>query len=132
MSTTELGARLKEVRDLRNLSLKAVAEPADISAAYLQKLERGEVKAPSPHILHRLSQVLAVPYQQLMELAGYVVPSADSETTPRGNLLAHALSSEDITEDEAQELARYLSWYRHQRNQPRTPPPNARGSRQRG
>ena len=39
-----LGDQLREVRRIRGLSLKAVAEPAKISIAYLQKLEGGEAK----------------------------------------------------------------------------------------
>lgn len=115
---TELGQKLKDVRGLRGLSLKAVAEPAGISAAYLQKLEKGQVKNPSPNILHALSSELTVPYSTLMKLAGYVVPrgSTPERAVAGGNMLAHALSSEDLSEDEAEALARYLSWYRHDRS----------------
>jgi transcriptional regulator with XRE-family HTH domain len=111
-----LGEQLREVRGIRDMTLKAVAEAADISTAYLQKLERDEVKTPSPHILYRLGEVLRVPYPQLMALAGYVVPSTneDRKQEPQ-NLLAHALSSQDLSDDEQRELARYLAWYRHQR-----------------
>lgn len=115
--TTTLGSELREVRALRDKSLKAVTDPAGISAAYLQKLERDEVRSPSPHVLYRLAEVLGVPYPRLMELAGYVVPRTEEgdEERPSQNLLAHALSSEELTEDEQREVARYLSWYRHQR-----------------
>lgn len=114
MAAASLGAQLHEVRRFKSLSLKAVAEPASISAAYLQKLERDEVKRPSPHVLHALADVLEVPYVTLMELAGYVVPAADEKKVKPGSVLAHALSSEDISDDEAEALARYLRWYRNE------------------
>lgn len=121
MPETTLGGQLREVRQVRGLSLKAVAEPAAISPAYLQKLERDEVKSPSPHVLYRLADVLRVPYPKLMALAGYVVPAATDEVEREPqNLLAHALSSEELTQDEQREVARYLAWYRHQRDQQRT------------
>jgi transcriptional regulator with XRE-family HTH domain len=114
--TATLGNELREVRRLRDTSLKGVAEPAGISAAYLQKLERDEIRSPSPHVLFRLAEALRVPYPRLMELAGYVVPrTPKGEERPSQNLLAHALNSEELTADEQRELARYLSWYRHQR-----------------
>lgn len=112
MAATSLGAQLHEVRRLKDLSLKAVSEPAGISPAYLQKLERNEVKRPSPHVLFALAEVLEVPYGGLMEAAGYVVPAADEKKVKPGSVLAHALSSADVTEEEAEVLARYLRWYR--------------------
>jgi HTH-type transcriptional regulator, competence development regulator len=114
VAAASLGTQLHEVRKLKNLSLKAAADPAGISAAYLQKLERDEVKQPSPHVLYGLAGALGVPYEKLMELAGYVVPAADREKVKPGSVLAYALSGEDLTEDEAEELARYLRWYRNE------------------
>lgn len=119
MAAATLGEQLYKVRRLQGKSLKAVAEPSGISAAYLQKLERGEVKGPSPHVLHSISTALEIPYERLMELAGYIVPKADEDKVKPGSVLAYALSAEDITEEEAEELAKYLSWYRSQRPRPR-------------
>ena len=114
MAAASLGAQLHEVRRLKEKSLKAVADPAGISAAYLQKLERDEVKRPSPHVLYALAEVLDVPYMTLMEAAGYVVPVADQKKVKPGSVLAHALSSENVTDEEAEALARYLRWYRNE------------------
>jgi hypothetical protein len=50
----------------------------------------------------------------LMEAAGYVVPAADAKKVKPGSVLAHAFSSEKITEEEAEVLARYLRWYRNE------------------
>lgn len=113
MSAVELAKRLREVRGLRALSLKSAATPAGISPAYLQKLERAEVKSPSPRVLHGLAEALDIPYSQLMELAGYVLPTPDATRARPSNVLAVALSSEDLTDDEAQALNEYLAWYRH-------------------
>ncbi|BBX28500.1 helix-turn-helix domain-containing protein [Mycolicibacterium alvei] len=108
-----LGDQLREVRRIRGLSLKAIAEPAKISVAYLQKLEGGEVQQPNPNVLHRLAAVLEMPYSALMELAGYVVPEA-------GGLLAattfdHALSSSDLSEAERKAVAAFIAHLRDQR-----------------
>lgn len=105
----ELGNTLKAVRDLHGKSLKAVAGPANISVAYLVKLERGEVATPSPHVLHRLAETLGVEYMELMRLAGYVVPESAGA---RSNALAQALSSKDLTEEEARAVAAFLELYR--------------------
>ena len=68
----ELGQRLREVRAGRRGSLEAVSRAAQISPAYLHKLEAGLVKSPSPHVIRRLAAALEVPYPALMELAGYI------------------------------------------------------------
>ena len=118
MTAERLGGQLQTVRDTRGLSLKSVADPAEISPTYLQKLERGEVRNPSPHVLHRLAGVLDVSYVELMKLAGYVVPasSAESEGGRNGSsILAQALSSEDLSEDEERQVADFLAYLRHKK-----------------
>lgn len=107
-----LGPMLKSLRDLSGKSLKTIAEQADISPAYLQKLERGEVITPSPHVLHRLAKVLGTDYVSLMRAAGYVVP--ESVNSPTGGL-ARALLAHDLTDDEAHALTAYLKVYRSSR-----------------
>ena len=106
------GTRLKQARDVRQLSAMDAARAAGISAAYLSKLEGDAVKRPSPHVLHQLSDALAVPYAELMQLAGYPIPgipTADPAAT-----LAAALFA-DLTDDERDELLEYLAWYRARR-----------------
>ena len=112
--TSRLGQRLRDVRELRGLSLRAVAEPAGISPAYLQKLERGTVESPSPHALHGLAEVLDTSYGDLMALAGYVVPAPERDAH-RPMLIAGERSSEPLDDDEAQQLSQYLAFIRHQR-----------------
>jgi HTH-type transcriptional regulator, competence development regulator len=104
-----LGETLRSLRELKGKSLKAVAEPAEISTAYLLKLEKDQVTSPSPRVLHRLSEELETSYIGLMRLAGYVVP--DSSPAPAG-AMAVALSSQDLTEDEARAVATFLKTYR--------------------
>lgn len=110
----ELGAQLRTVRQVKARSLKAVAEEADISVAYLQKLEDGQVRQPSPNVLLRLGRALDVPYSTLMELAGYVVPE------PQGALASaasfdRALNSIDLSEDERKAVAAFIAHLRGQR-----------------
>lgn len=117
MPAKDLGEKLKEVRDLKKLSLAAVASPAGMSATYLQKLERGEIESPSPHRLHSLAGVLDISYTDLMELAGYIVPGPDDvdPARERGNVLLQALSSDgDLTQDELEAIADFLAFRRQQ------------------
>ena len=114
-----LGVRLRQARELKHLSISAVAKEAEISTAYLQKLEVGDVKSPSPNHLYKLSQVLDIDYAELMRLADYIVPNEVARNTHRRNELTHAFSKEPLTDDEADELKEYLIWYRTRQHQPK-------------
>ncbi len=63
--------------------------------------------------------MLDVPYADLMRLANYIVPRDAKRPEPQDvNLLAHALNTkefEGLSAEELEELARYLRWYRHDR-----------------
>lgn len=113
-----MGAVLRQAREVRELSAVDAARTAGISAAYLSKLENDAVKRPSPHVLHQLSEALAVPYAELMRLSGYRVPGeSDPPTT---DTLSAALFA-DLTGDEREELLEYLAWYRARRRSGRNP-----------
>jgi len=110
--TLPLGAVLRQARDVRELSAVDAARAAGISAAYLSKLENDAVKKPSPHVLHQLSEALAVPYAELMRLSGYRVPG---EHDPSGADTVSVALFADLTDDEREELLEYLAWYRVRR-----------------
>lgn len=109
-----LGPELRSIRNLKGLSLKRAATDAEISTAYLQKLEGDEVQQPSPHVLHRLAGVLDVPYATLMRMAGYVMPS--SEPVLANSAFDHALNTNDLTDEERKAVAAFITHLRAQRD----------------
>ena len=96
-----IGTRLRQAREVRELSAVDAARAAGISAAYLSRLENDAVKKPSPLVLHQLSEALGVPYSDLMRLSGYRVPGESRET--EGVAIGTALFA-NLTEDEREEL----------------------------
>jgi transcriptional regulator with XRE-family HTH domain len=106
---TTFGLTLRRAREVRGLSAVDVARAAEISPAYLSKLENDAVKKPSPQVLHSLSEALAVPYEDLMRLCGYRVPGETAAAN--SNSLAASLFA-DLTPAETDELLEYLAWYR--------------------
>ena len=112
----QLGTQLKVARQAAGLSLSRVAQPAKISATYLQKLEAGVVQNPSPRVLQRLAAVLNVSYLTLMELAGYLVPSKQAGRKSRqGHTGSNTLSVEDLTEQERKAVTAFITYLRAQR-----------------
>ena len=107
----ELGALLADLRTAKGLSLRQVEEATGraVSNAYLSQLENGKIKKPSPNVLHRLAEVYVVPYESLMEKAGYLLPSENGGRRRR-RLAAFAI--DDLTAEEEEELLKYLAFLR--------------------
>jgi transcriptional regulator with XRE-family HTH domain len=108
----ELGGLLADLRTAKGLSLREVEEATGraVSNAYLSQLENGKIQKPSPNVLHSLSEVYAVPYEALMEKAGYLLPSEGNATGRRRRLAAFAI--DDLTAEEEEELLKYLAFLR--------------------
>lgn len=108
----QLGALLADLRVARGLSLRQVEEATGkaVSNAYVSQLENGKIQKPSPNVLHRLAEVYAVPYETLMERAGYLLPSAGKDTGHRRRLAVFAI--DDLTAEEEEELLKYLAFLR--------------------
>ena len=113
----DLGEELKRVRDQRSSSLQAVAEPAKISPTYLQKLERGVVDAPSPHVLGRLAKALDLSYLRLMELAGYLDEQQLAQARSR-TPKPHPLSEQNLSPEEWRAVGAFIQELKAQRIQP--------------
>jgi transcriptional regulator with XRE-family HTH domain len=109
---SELGALLADLRTAKGLSLREVEEATGkaVSNAYLSQLENGRIQKPSPNVLHSLAEVYAVPYETLMEKAGYLLPSERNEGGRRRRLAVFAI--DDLTVEEEEELLKYLAFLR--------------------
>jgi HTH-type transcriptional regulator, competence development regulator len=107
----ELGTLLADLRTAKGLSLREVEDATGkaVSNAYLSQLENGKIRKPSPHVLHSLAEVYVVPYEALMEKAGYLLPSQNVRGQ-RKRLAAFAI--DDLTAEEEEELLRYLAFLR--------------------
>jgi transcriptional regulator with XRE-family HTH domain len=86
-----LGTMLGDARKAKKASLAATGRAAGISASYVQKLERDQVRCPSPRVLHALAQQLDLSYSALMVMAGYVVPAGARRTPENAGPLLDAL-----------------------------------------
>lgn len=106
---TQLGTYLKSLRDAKGLTLRAVEETTGVSNAFLSQLESGKVKQPSPIVLYKLAQNYNVPYEMLMEYAGYPVPATSKNIKPE-NSPFHRVGP--LTEEEEQSLIEYLIFLR--------------------
>jgi transcriptional regulator with XRE-family HTH domain len=111
-----LGDFLAYTRGIKKLTLRDVEEASgrEVSNAYLSQLETGKIGCPRPNILHSLALVYSVPYELLMEKAGYLSPGARelrSAGLSRQERTA-TFASEDLTAEEEEKLLEYLAFLR--------------------
>lgn len=112
-----LGRYLKSVRLGLNMTLRDVEEATskEVSNGYLSQLESGKITKPSPHVLYALSTSLSVPYETLMERAGYIAPSGNrAEGAKHGK--AATFSVDNLSAAEEAALLEYLSFIRSKRS----------------
>ncbi len=107
--TDRLGSFLAKARSAAGKSLRAIERETGISNAYLSQLETGKIKTPAPQNLHRLAEVYRVPYELLMELAGFPVPEAFTARSTSANANARI---GPVTADEEEALVEYLQFIR--------------------
>ena len=110
-ATEKLGAFLASARNKLQMTLRAVEEATGISNAYLSQLEHGKIKTPAPQNLFKLAELYRVPYELLMELAGYPVPG-DQSAESRFALGNFAARIGAVTEEEEEALVEYLQFIR--------------------
>jgi HTH-type transcriptional regulator, competence development regulator len=116
--SSELGSLLADLRVAKGFSLRQVEEATErgVSNAYLSQLEKGKIRKPSPNVLHSLAFVYGVPYEALLEKAGYPLPAEGDGVTRRRRLAAFSI--EDLTAEEEEELLKYLAFLRSRKSSP--------------
>ncbi len=109
----KLGEYLMHARVVKKMTLREVEEATNrtVSNAYLSQLENGRIGKPSPNILHALAGVYGVPYDVLMEKAGYVMAKGDrAEGAKHGRVATFA--DKNLTPEEEEELLKHLAYIR--------------------
>ncbi len=113
----KLAEELRQIRKIRGISLRKLEDTTKISNAYLSQLETGKAENPSPAVLYKLANVLDVPYESLMEAAGYLTPPEPKSSSPkRLSGIEAALLSADLTSEEQKQVAALVSFLRENRD----------------
>jgi transcriptional regulator with XRE-family HTH domain len=105
---TPFGAKLRELRKLRGITLKEMAESLEISSAYLSALEHGKRGKPSPMLVRQICTFFTIIWdeaEELERLSRISHPRVAVDTaglSPRATELANLLAERigDLSEDE--------------------------------
>lgn len=108
-----LGTYIKEKRIEKGLSIRRLAEFADISHTEVKRIENGLRKQTSPQVLRSIASALSVPYEDLMAAAGYIDEPVTE--TKSGTVTAGIKDAEDLSQEEIDQVNQYIAFLKSQR-----------------
>jgi len=97
-----IGERLLQLRELRGLSVSAVASQANVAKSYVAKLERGEVDNPGLATLDSIATALKTTLSQLF------APATGSHKRSRWSAVVDPLEVERLRATMPESLQRFL------------------------
>jgi HTH-type transcriptional regulator, competence development regulator len=112
---------LRHLRGIRGVTLREVDTKTGISNAYLSQLENGNATKPSPHLLQKLATYYEIPYESLLEAAGYLRRAEGSKKSLPVTALQAALLSAHLTEEEQVRVAEFIQFLRMQGSSRKAP-----------
>lgn len=89
------GAYLRALREKRKLSVNQLAMYSEVSAAGISRIENGKRGIPKPPTIKKLAGALKVPYEDMMQAAGYIEEASS----------AHVIKEEETTFTQIREAA---------------------------
>jgi len=107
----DLGEYIREQRRQAELSLRKLADLAQVSDPYLSQIERG-LKRPSAEILQQIARALEVSAESLYVRAGILDEDRDS------NLIATIRAQSDLTTEQKQVLIRVYQSFQSENEEP--------------
>ncbi|MDE0066384.1 MAG: helix-turn-helix transcriptional regulator [Acidimicrobiaceae bacterium] len=107
----DLGEYIREQRRQAELSLRKLADLAQVSDPYLSQIERG-LKRPSAEILQQIARALEVSAESLYVRAGILDEDRDS------NLIATIRAQPDLTTEQKQVLIRIYRSFLSENEEP--------------
>lgn len=114
VDTAALGARIREARNEKGISVAKLADLAGVSKAYMHQIENGECARPSAQVLFNIAQSLGTSVAYLLG-RGPKGPEPGTVQIPQ-SLREFANSEPELTQEDIEMLARI----RHRQNQPET------------
>jgi XRE family transcriptional regulator of biofilm formation len=103
-----IGSYIKQLRTGKGMSLSELAERAGVAKSYISSIERGIQLNPSIQTLDKISRVIDIPIEQLLNPS---VPSLDVSELDREWLeLAKQFASSGISKDEFREFLEFQKW----------------------
>jgi HTH-type transcriptional regulator, competence development regulator len=108
-----LGATLKEARELFPLTLRQVEEATGISNAYLSQLENNKIKKPSANVLYKLASIYKIELNELLSAAGIIQDTPGDQPQGKADAVFMkklAVYSNDFSADQQKEILDFIKY----------------------
>lgn len=102
LDVAALGAKIARFRDLRGMSMSALAEAADLAKSYLAKLEKGDVENPGLRTLSGIARALDV------TVADLLAPAESAPRAERKSMLADSAAFSRILKELPEGLKEFV------------------------
>ena len=99
------GKRLKELREIRGLSLSELAAQSGVAKSYISNMERDKMTNPSLEVMTKIASVLEITPQLLI--------SQDKDVNKEQSVLERLALAEGINQEqlkEYKELIEFIKW----------------------
>lgn len=98
MKAKDFGKYIRKLRNDRELTIRQLELYSGVSNSYLSQLENGKRGTPSPEIIKKLAKGLKIPYNNLLEKAGYLDEPESDEYDPLAEIqkITDDLGIEDL------------------------------------
>ena len=106
-----IGGFVKEVREARHLSQAELARRCNLSRAYINALESGNVKEPSARTLGLLARALEIDIMEILEATGTIRINKDSGIADEAQLASYLRRERNLTEKSVRSVLHLISLY---------------------
>ncbi|HNR90511.1 MAG TPA: response regulator [Spirochaetota bacterium] len=94
-----LGTFIKAARKRTAITIREAEKRSGVSNAYLNQIENGRIKRPSPDILSKIGALYDLPYDVLLHKAGYTLPDFENREESDGDRRHRILIIDDDPRD---------------------------------
>jgi len=106
-----IGGFVKQVREARHLSQAELARRCNLSRAYINALESGNVKEPSARTLGLLAGALEIDIMEMLEATGTVRLQAGSGISDEAQLASYLRRERELSEVSIRSIMRLISLF---------------------
>lgn len=111
IETTKIGKFVRDVRESRHMSQAELARRCQLSRAYINALEGGNVKEPSGKTLSLLARALGINVLEMLEASGALTESQYPRISGEAELATYLRRDRNLSEGSVESILHLIRLY---------------------